>query len=269
MTPNEVKVLAQNKNIPILQPARIRDNGEFLESIKQYNADYFIVVAYGKILPKELLEIANKAPINIHGSLLPKYRGASPIQAALIAWERETGITVMVMNEKMDEGDIIDIKKIGISERETTATLFEKFAELSGNFTIETLLKLEKWQLIPQTQDSNSATYCKKIIKEEWCLDFRKSAKELYHLYQWLTPWPGIYTHFQGKKLIIEQCFYDEITTENKIIGTVIQSADKTIGIICGEWILTLSQVKLEWKKSQSIQEFLNGQREFIGTELL
>ena len=141
---NPVKKLALEKSIPILQPARIRGNAEFLEEIRSYEADYFIVVAYGKILPIELLKLPKKYPINIHGSILPKYRGASPIQAALIAGEPETGVTIMIMNEKMDEGDIIDIQKIPIDRDETAETLFEKFAEISGDFATETLLKFDR-----------------------------------------------------------------------------------------------------------------------------
>lgn len=210
ITPNEVKTLALEHSIPILQPARIRGNAEFLEAIQSYDADYFVVVAYGKILPKELLGIPKRYPINIHGSILPKYRGASPIQAALIAGEAETGVTIMVMDEKMDEGDIIDILKIRIDEIETTETLFRKFEEVSGDFTAETILRLDRGELSPRVQNRNEATYCKKITKEEGSLDFRKSAEELYHLYQGLTPWPGVYTTYKGKKLIIEQCFYKE-----------------------------------------------------------
>jgi methionyl-tRNA formyltransferase len=120
----------------------------------------------------------------------------------------------MVMGEKMDDGDIIDIQKISIDSVETTASLFEKFAKVSGNFAAETLLKLDKEELIPKVQDENQVTYCKKITKEEGLLDFTKSAEELYHLYQGFTPWPGVYTTFKGKKLIIEKCSYNEITTE-------------------------------------------------------
>jgi methionyl-tRNA formyltransferase len=144
LTANEVKTLAFEKSIPVLQPARIRGNTEFLEEIKTFDVDYFVVVAYGKILPLEVLQIPKKYPINIHGSILPKYRGASPIQTALIAGETETGVTIMMMSEGMDEGDIIDIKKIGISTDETSETLFEKFAQVSGNFALETIQALDK-----------------------------------------------------------------------------------------------------------------------------
>lgn len=268
LTANEVKTLALENNIPVLQPARIRGNTELLEEIKTYDVDYFVVVAYGKILPRELLEIPKKYPINIHGSVLPKYRGASPIQAALITGETETGVTIMVMNEKMDEGDIINVKKIEISADETTATLFGKFEEVSGVFAIETILKLDTWVLSPKAQNENEATYCKKITKEEGLLDFTKSAKELYNLCQGFTPWPGVYTLYKEKKLIIEQCSYEENTELQWLLGTVIQTEDKTVGIICGKWLLILEQIKLEWKKSQSIREFLNGQRDFINSIL-
>ncbi|MDD2891395.1 MAG: methionyl-tRNA formyltransferase [Candidatus Gracilibacteria bacterium] len=268
LTANEVKTLALENNIPVFQPSRVRGNTEFLEEIKTFDVDYLVVVAYGKILPLELLQIPKKYPINIHGSILPKYRGASPIQAALIAGEVETGVTIMVMSEGMDEGDSIDIKKIGIDRNETTETLFEKFAETSGKFAAETILRLDKGELSTKKQNSEEATYCKKITKEEGMLDFTKTAKELYHLYQGLTPWPGVYTFYKEKKLIIEKCFYEETGEIQGILGTVVQKADKTVGIVCEKGLLTLEQVKLEGKKSQSIKEFLNGQQNFISSVL-
>jgi len=225
LTANPVKELALEKGLPILQPVRIRGNTELLETVASYGVDYFVVVAYGKILPKELLAIPKKYPINIHGSILPKYRGASPIQAALIAGEKETGVTIMVMSEGMDEGDIIDVKKIGIDTYETTATLFEKFAEISGNFAAETILKLDKGELSPKSQNETEATYCRKITKEEGLLDFSKRAEELYHLYQGLTPWPGVYTLYNGKKLIVEKCFYGESNAVGDV-GTVVRTDD-------------------------------------------
>lgn len=267
MTANPIKTVALEKDIPCLQPARIRGNTEFFDTLRSYETDYFIVVAYGKIVPQELLDIPKKYPINIHGSILPKYRGASPIQAALIAWEKETWVTIMVMDDKMDEGDMIEVKKIPIDTHETTETLFAKFAKVSGIFAIETIRKLDSWILIPKPQDENQATYCKKITKEEGLLEFGKSAQELYHLFQGLTPWPGIYTSYKGKKLIIEDCFYKEVENNEWAIGEVIKK-DSSVAIVCGKWLLTLSQVKLEWKKSQSIKEFLNGQQDFIGSIL-
>lgn len=255
LTVNPVKELALEHNLPVLQPVRIRGNTELLETIASYGADYFVVVAYGKILPKELLSIPKKYPINIHGSILPKYRGASPIQSALIAGDRETGVTIIVMSEGMDEGDIVDVKMIEIDAHETTQTLFEKFAEVSGTFAAETILRLDRGEISPQQQNETEATYCKKITKEEGLLDFSRSAEELYHLYQGLTPWPGVYTVYKGKKLIVEECFYDLYSDfpspspmpssptysphpnlllggEEAQIGTVIRVGD-TVGIVC------------------------------------
>ncbi|EKD29877.1 MAG: Methionyl-tRNA formyltransferase [uncultured bacterium (gcode 4)] len=268
LTANNVKKLAIEHDIPCLQPAKIRGNTEFLDALRSYEADYFVTVAYGKILPAELLTIPRKYPINIHGSILPKYRGASPIQAALIAGEKETGVTIMVMDDKMDEGDIIDILPIPIASDETSGSLFEKFAHVSGAFAIETLLSLDKGILKPRPQDHALATYCKKISKEDGRLDFSRSSEELYHLYQGLTPWPGVFTEYEGKKLIIEQCSYIP-TGDGKAekIGSVVR-IDGGVGIICGEWILTLSHIKLEWKKSQSIKDFVNGHRDFIGKQV-
>lgn len=225
LTANPVKELALEKGLPILQPARIRGNTELLETIASHGVDYFVVVAYGKILLKELLGIPKKYPINIHGSILPKYRGASPIQAALIAGEKETGVTIMVMSEGIDEGDIIDVKRIDIDTYETTATLFEKFAAVSGAFAAETILRLDRGELYHRPQNEAEATYCKKIIKEEGALDFSKSAEELYHLYQGLTPWPGVYTFYKGKKLIVEKCFYEE-PNATEAMGTVVRIGD-------------------------------------------
>lgn len=235
LTANSVKQLALEHDIPCLQPAKIRGNTEFLDALRSYDADYFVTVAYGKILPTELLAIPKKLPINIHGSILPKYRGASPIQAALITGAKETGVTIMVMDDKMDEGDIIDILSIPIAPDETSGSLFDTFAQVSGTFAIETILALDKGILKPRPQDHTLATYCKKIAKEDGRLDFSRSAEDLHHLYQGLTPWPGVFTEYAGKKLIIEGCSFVKNTQENtQKIGTVVRT-DGGVGIICGE----------------------------------
>ncbi len=143
MKPTPVKELALHNNIPVFTPEKVRNNTEFLDTIRAYDCDYFIVVAYGKILPVELLEIPKKMCINVHGSILPKYRGASPIQSALLHGETETGVTIMQMSEGMDEGDMIFVEKIQIREDETSETLFQKFAEISGKTLIEAILNLE------------------------------------------------------------------------------------------------------------------------------
>ena len=306
LRPSLVKKSALENHIPVYTPTKIRDNKEFFDILRSYVCDYFIVVAYGRILPLELLEIPKKLSINIHGSILPKYRGASPIQAALLAWETETWVTIMKMSIGMDEGDILKIRNIPIDQTETSETLFEKFSKISWQTLIQTLHELEMGGITPLPQDNTLATYCKKIEKEDGLVDWSKSAEEIYHMWQAYTPWPGIYTMYEGKRLLPEKVFLyrhsdegriqipvipaqkvnslevgreaplgdagilekskqDSVTsTEWQKQGQVIKLKNGNIGIICGEWILTLDQVKLEWKRSQSIRDFVNGNQGFI-----
>lgn len=265
LTPSPVKALAIEKNIPVFTPAKIRGNTEFLAEIKQIPVDYFIVVAYGKILPKEILDMPHKACINVHGSILPKLRGASPIQSALIQWASETGISIMLMSEGMDEGDILAIKKIPIDPKETSGTLFEKFAEQSGNFLIETLRSFDQEMITPIPQKSDEATYCTKLTTDQGKLDFSQSAEKLYHRWQGFSPAPGVYTIFEGKRLLIESCSYQSDTTWEP--GTAIKH-EGNVAIICNPWLLILETVKPEGKKSMPIRDFVNGNQSFIGAKL-
>ena len=200
-----VKKLALEHDIPVFTPIRIRENNEFFEQLSNYNCDYFVVVAYGRILPRVILEIPKKKCINVHGSILPAYRWASPIQSVLLHGEKETGVTIMEMSEGMDEGDILSIHTISIALDETSETLFQKFAEISGTTLVETILELDKWKITPIPQDLTRATYCAKIEKEDGKIDWSKSAEDIYRMWQAYTPWPGIYTMYEGKRLLLEK----------------------------------------------------------------
>ncbi len=268
MKPSPVKESALAHNISVLQPQKIRWNTEFLDTIRSYNCDYFIVVAYGKILPLELLEIPTKMCINIHGSILPAYRGASPIQESLLSGDSETGVTIMQMSEWMDEGDVLKIRTIPIDTWETSGTLFEKFAQVSWPTLLDALLELEHGGITPLPQDHAQATYCKKIEKENGLVDWSKSAKEIYHMWQAYTPWPGIFTHYEGKRLLLETTNYELWITNTGEVWQVTRLEDGRIGVVCSEWVLTLEQVKLEWKKSQNIKDFVNGNQGFICSNL-
>lgn len=164
-----------------------------MNAISAFDADYFVVVAYGKILPKNVIEMPKKMCINIHGSILPKYRGASPIQSALLAGDTETGVTIMKMDEKMDEGDSIFIEKIPIDERENTKTLFEKFADISPKALKQALDALDNEIISPQPQNHNEATYCKKITKSDAKIDVNASCDKIFYAWKAYTPWPGIF----------------------------------------------------------------------------
>lgn len=265
ITFNAVKKFWLEKNIPIFQPEKIRWNTEFLEQIKAFDVDYFVIVAYSKIIPAEVLNIPKKMCINIHGSILPKYRWASPIQSALIEWETKTWVTIMKMDETMDTGDIIDILEIPIDKFETSQTLFEKFWQVSGEFLVKTLTALDNWIIKPIPQDNTKATYCSKISKEDWIADFSKSAQVLFNSWKWLTPWPGLYTNFKDKKLIVEECDYSSEIIWKFQVWEVIKF-DNKIWVVCGDQtVLILKKVKLEWKKSQDIKDFINWYKDFVG----
>jgi methionyl-tRNA formyltransferase len=267
MRASPVKRLAIANSIPVLQPTKIRDNREFFDALRLYDCDYFIVVAYGRILPIELLAIPKKMCINIHGSILPAYRGASPIQAALLNGEKETGVTIMEMSEGMDEGDILKIRPIAIDPTETSGSLFAKFALISWPTLIQTLRELETWGITPLQQDASQATYCTKIEKEDGLIDWSDSAETIYRQWQAYTPWPGVFSYYEGKRLLLETISCWKLKVESWKFGnpgTVINTQDGEIGVVCGEWILTLEQVKLEWKNSQSIKDFVNGNQKFI-----
>ncbi|EKD66316.1 MAG: hypothetical protein ACD_49C00051G0015 [uncultured bacterium (gcode 4)] len=281
ITFNPVKEFALDKNIALFQPEKIRWNTDFIEKIKSLEVDYFVVVAYSKIIPENILNIPKKMCINIHGSILPKYRWASPIQSALIEWETKTWVTIMKMDEAMDTGDIIDILEIPIDKFETSQTLFDKFGQVSGKFLVKTLIALDKWLIKPVKQDDNNATYCSKISKEDWLANFSKLAKTLFNSWKWLTPWPGLYTNFKDKKFIIEQCDFISssvipapsvipakagIYKNNKFQTWEVIKIEDKIWIICGDSsILILKKVKLEWKKSQEIKDFVNWYKDFVG----
>ncbi|MBX9809557.1 methionyl-tRNA formyltransferase [Candidatus Gracilibacteria bacterium] len=263
-----VKKLAIENNIPVFTPLSVRRNPQFLEDLASYNCDYFIVVAYGKIVPQTLLDTPKKMCINVHGSILPKYRGASPIQAVLLHGEQETGVTIMKMSVGMDEGDILKIRTIPIEATETSATLFDKFAVISGEALLQTLRELELGGITSLPQDSSHATYCSKIEKEDGIIDWNKSAKEIYQMWQAYTPWPGICTTYENKRFLLEEVGYINEYTQVLSAGLVVKMSDGKIGVACGEGILTLEKVKLEGKKSQLIRDFINGNQKFISINL-
>lgn len=272
---NPVKDFACEKNIPLFQPQKIRSDLQLFNHIRSFDCDYSIVVAYGKILPPEILNTPKKMCINVHGSLLPKYRWASPIQSALLHWEKETGVTIMQMTEGMDEGDILSQKIIPIAPDETSESLFEKFAKISWAVLMDTIMRYENGEILPKQQEHAEATYCKKIEKEDGRIDWSKSARDIYHMWQAYTPWPGIYTIYEGKRLLLEKVSLsscpvlpDSSKKQDAPSGTVVSCETWWVCVICGEWILKLEQIKREWKKSQSLWDFVNGNQDFLGSVL-
>lgn len=266
-----VKQLALEKWIEILQPEKLKNNIDFFNILKSLNLDFIIVVAYWKIIPKEILEIPKYWCINIHWSILPNYRGASPIQESLKNWDKKTWLTIMYMSEWMDEWDILKIEEINIDIFDKTPDIFKKFEKIGVNLLVNTLKSIVSWKIKWVPQDNLKATYCKKIEKEDWKIDFEKeNVFEIYNKFRAYFSWPWIYSYYNGKKLDITDCFFDEneINYDDDFqLWDVVEFEDhwkNNIWILCKGWILILYKVKLEWKKEMSIKDFVNGNKQFL-----
>lgn len=271
LIPTKVKELAQEKHIEIMQPEKLRNNTEFFDFLKSLDLDFIVVVAYGKIVPKEVLEAPKYWCINIHGSILPSYRWASPIQMSLKNWDEETGLTIMYMSEWMDEWDILAIKKIDIDIKDKTPDIFHKFEKIWVDLLIESLNWVIDGKIKWKKQDNTKATYCKKIEKEEWLIDFKnEDVMQIYNKFRAFYPWPWIYTTYKWKKFQITDCNFEKSDFEfddDFSLWDVIEYEDhgvNNIWILCNGWILILKKVKLEWKKEMDIFSFINWNKDFL-----
>ncbi len=193
-TPTPVKSLARSHNIPTKTYGSLRNRPDVEEEIRKYNPDLIIVAAYGKIIPQNILDIPKIYPLNIHGSILPKLRGASPVQYAIAQNLTETGVTLMIMNDKMDEGDILKIKKIPIEPNDTSIDLFEKMAKIAADFLVESLPEIIQQLIKPTKQDHTQATYTKLLSKTDGQFNAKKPPKNLKNLIRAYYPWPGVST---------------------------------------------------------------------------
>ncbi len=277
MIPSPVKEFALEKNIPIYQPEKVRKNIEFINKIKELNPDVICVVAYGKILPKEILDIPKFGCINVHGSLLPKYRGAAPIQWAVLNGDKTTGITTMYMNEGMDTGDMILKEKVEIGENETTGELWERLSKIGGKLLVETLKEIEDGTA-PREKQGNDFTVAPMLNKEMSKIDWKnKTAEEIKNLVRGLNPIMGAYTFLEGKKIkfwrvecisdkeLFEKfpdlCEYKEKFDE-LYPGTILFSEDKVglyIKTIKGN--IKVTEIQGENAKKMQTQDFLRGNK--------
>ena len=263
-----VKELAVSKNIPVFQPEKVRNNIEFIEKIKSINPDVICVVAYGKILPKEILEIPKYGCINVHASLLPKYRGAAPIQWAVLNGDKETGITTMYMDIGMDTGDMILTQKVQIGENETTGELWERLSKIGGNLLVETLNQIEKC-IAPRIPQEGEYTMAPMLEKEMSKIDWEnKTAEEIKNLVRGLNPIMGAYTFLNGKKIkfwkveVANNIGYDEENIKMIKNGTVLISDQKDgIFIKTKKGILRVLEIQGENAKKMSIQDYLRGNK--------
>ena len=263
-----VKEVALSKDIPIFQPEKVRNNTEFINKIKEINPDVICVVAYGKILPKEILDIPKYGCINVHASLLPKYRGAAPIQWAILNGDKETGVTTMYMDVGMDTGDMILTKKVQIGENETTGELWNRLSKIGANLLVETLKQIEQG-IAPRIPQGNDYTMAPMLEKEMSKIDWEnKTAEEIKNLVRGLNPIMGAYTYLNGKKIkfwkveVSENIGYDENNIKILKNGTVLISDPKDgIYIKTKKGILHVLEIQGENAKKMPIQDFLRGNK--------
>lgn len=252
-----VKEKALELGIDVYQPQRVKET-EFIEKLKEMNPDAIVVIAFGQILPKAILDMPKYGCINVHASLLPKYRGAAPIQWSVIDGEKETGVTTMYMNEGLDTGDIIDKVVVPIDKKETGGSLFDKLAIEGGKLILKTLIELENGTAVRTPQDDSKSNYAGMINKQLGKIDFNKSANEIERLIRGLNPWPSAYTKMDGKTLKIWDADVDD-SENDSAPGTITEVGKDFIRVATGKGSLKILELQLEGKKRMKTRDFLNG----------
>lgn len=265
LIPSPVKECALKYNIPVMTPAKIK-TPEAIAELKKYEADIFVVAAFGQILSEEILNMPKYGCINIHASLLPKYRGAAPIQWSIIDGEKETGITIMQMDKGLDTGDILFQKIVPIEDSDTGESLFDKLAVAGAEFLVEVLPKIEAGDVHPIKQDEEKSTYAKILTKSIGDIDWAQSADAIEHLVRGLNSWPSAYTKLQGKQLKVWGS--KVVAGKSGEPGTVCEVTKDSIIVATGQDALAITELQLEGKKRMSTKDFLVGRAVAVGTKL-
>lgn len=277
MTP--VKACALKYGIPVFQPAKIKEK-EAVEKLKEYQAELFVIAAFGQLLSEEILNMPKYGCINIHASLLPAYRGAAPIQWAIINGETITGVTIMQMEKGLDTGDMLLKAEVDIEPGETGESLHDKLMAAGAELIVEALPKLERGELTPEKQDDSQSSYAPRLTKAMGLIDWNKDAAEIEKLIRGLNSWPSAYTYYHGKTLKIWEA--DVIPAENKINsamradeendttapGAICHIAKDYFDVICGKDLLRIRSLQLEGKKRVCVKDFLLGHQLKPGTRL-
>jgi methionyl-tRNA formyltransferase len=259
---SEVGALAQTSHIPVLKPARIR-TAEFLAELKFFTPDLLVIAGYGRILPKDVLAAARIMPINVHTSLLPKFRGASPVEGALLAGETESGVTLMRVTERMDAGPILLQRKIPLAPDETQGNLKIKLAELGGAALLEALALLRRGQLTETEQDENLATYTSPIAKEHAVIDWETDAQQIERMVRAYNPWPVARTKLGQDELLIWQARLPgdrspSVQSAAAAVGTLVKIRPGPI-VQCGKGLLELVEVQAPGRRRMAATDFMRG----------
>lgn len=250
-----VKEWALEHNIEVFQPVKIRQQ-ENIDYLSKYEADIFLVAAFGQILPKAILDMPRLGCVNVHASLLPKYRGAAPIQWAVINGEKIAGVTTMMMGEGLDNGDMLLKSELELDKDETGGSLFDKLAVLGGELAVKTIAALNAGEITPIPQNETEATHVGMIKKEMGLIDFKRPAIEIERLIRGLNPWPSAYTHIDGKTLKLWKA---TVVEGNGQPGEIIKVDKNSFIVSCGEAALQIEELQLEGKKRMLTADFLRG----------
>jgi methionyl-tRNA formyltransferase len=267
LTPSPVKLLAQREQIPLLQPLKMKDP-EFLQALTGWQPDLIVVAAFGRILPPVILSLPPHGCINVHGSLLPKYRGAGPIQWAIINGETETGITTMLMDEGMDTGAMLLQETISITSHDTAGTLSPRLAELGGKLLIETITQLKAGTLVPRQQDSSRATMAPLLKKEDGAIDWALPATALANRIRGLAPWPGAYTTVAGGD---RWTIWRALALSGPLTkppGMVVAITTEAIHVATGEGVLAVMELQPANSRRMAVSQYLAGHPVVVGSHL-
>lgn len=254
-----VKEVAAEMGVPVYQPPRVRDEA-FIAQLKELNPDVIVVVAFGQIIPKSILEMPEYGCVNVHGSLLPKYRGAAPIQWAVIDGETVSGVTTMKMDAGLDTGDMLLKREIVLEKEETGGSLFDKLSAVGAELLIETLDALEAGTVIPEKQPEESPTpYAAMLTKQMGQIDWDKPAVVIERLIRGLNPWPSAYTHLGEKTLKIWRAHVEDCASADAQPGMIAYVSKEQIGVQTGDGVLFIDELQLEGKKRMETDAFLRG----------
>lgn len=268
MTP--VKECALKHGIPVFQPVKIKEK-EAVEQLSEYPADIFVIAAFGQILSEEILNMPKFGCINIHASLLPAYRGAAPIQWAVLNGEKKTGVTIMQMEKGLDTGDMLFKTEVPIDPKETGESLHDKLMKAGAALVTEALAKIAKGEVTPEKQDDAISSYAPRLTKSMGVIDWEKDAEELERLVRGLNSWPSAYTFYRGKTLKIWEADVIDIDAAEdmkKQIGSVASVGKDYFDLITGKGILRIRSLQLEGKRRMTVREFLAGYEIMPGLEL-
>ncbi|MBS6397464.1 MAG: methionyl-tRNA formyltransferase [Clostridiales bacterium] len=253
-----VKEVAIRHNLPVYQPKKIREelSVRYLDGIE---ADVIVVVAFGQIIPKSILELKKYGCINVHGSLLPAYRGAAPIQWAVINGEKESGVTIMQMDEGLDTGDMLTKAVVPLDEKETGGSLFDKLSAAGAKLCVETLKQLEEGTIHPRKQGETTTAYASMLTKDMGCIDWTKDAVSIERLVRGLNPWPSAYTVLNGKTMKIWECQVIPSDVSKGECGEILEVTKDSLIVQTGSGALAVRELQLEGKKRMDAGSFLRG----------